>query len=210
MRIKSFLKNKFVWLLGIFIFLVGRISSGYFSEGVKIYTSSKVRNYAEGLIAQCVDEKLLHELQNANILVENYDSNGKVSYAYANSFKINEIRNSVILYTDEAINKINLHSDFDLIEVPFGYFFGIKYFLNNGVKIPISLEVIGNQDVEIKIDTLSRGINTTIIEIYLDISIDIQVVIPFQNNVTTTKTKIPIALEIMNNEIPYYLGDIIE
>lgn len=210
MRIKSFLKNKYFWILGLLIFLIGRISSGYFSEGVKIYTSSKVRNYAEGLIAQCVDEKLLKELQNANILVENYDSNGKVSYAYANSYKINEIRNSVILYTDEAINQINLHSDFDLIEVPFGYFFGIKYFLAGGVKVPISLEVIGNQDVEVKTETISRGINTTIIEIYLDVSIDIQVVIPFQNNVTTTKTKIPIALEIMNNEIPYYLGDISE
>lgn len=208
MRLKSFLKNKYIWFLGITIFIFGRISSGYFSDGVKIYTSSKVRNYAEGLIAQAVEEKLLNELKNANILVENYDSNGKVSYAYANAHKINEIRNNVILYTDEAINKINAHSDFDVIEVPFGYFFGIKYFLANTVKIPISLEVIGNQDVEVKIDTLSRGINTTIIEIYLDVSIDVQVVIPFQDNVTTTKTKIPLALEIMNNEIPYYLGDI--
>lgn len=210
MVLKSYLKSKVVWILALAVFLIFRLTSGYFSQAVDIYTSSKVRNYSEGLIAQCIEEELIKELENADIFIENFDSNGNVSYAYVNSLLINKIRNNVIIYTDEAINLINAHQDFDRIEIPLGYFFGIKYFLADGVKIPIELEVIGNQDVELRMDTISKGINTTIIEIYLDISIDIQVVIPFQSKITTTTTQIPLAMEIMNNEIPYYLGDIIE
>jgi len=186
------------------------MASGYFSEAVESYTASIVKNYSEGLIADSVDDEILEDLEGANFFIESYDSTGKVSYAYVDSLKLNQIRNDVILYMDQAINLINDHSDFDYIEIPIGYIFGIKYFFSHGLRIPISLEVIGNQDVELKIDTVTKGINTTVIEIYLNISVDIQVVIPFQSELTTTSTSIPLAIEIMNNEIPYYLGDIIE
>ena len=197
-----------MWIIAIVVCLLFRLTTGYFSQAVDIYTASKVRNYAEGLIAQCIEEELLKELEDTHLFVENIDSNGNISYAYIDSLKANRIRNKVVLYTDSAIGRINAHQDFDKIEIPLGYFFGIKYFLADGVKIPIELEVIGNQNIQLRTNTLSKGINTTIIEIYLDISIDIQVVIPFQSKITKTCTKIPLAMEIMNNEIPYYLGDI--
>lgn len=205
---KLYLRNKIVWILAISIFLLYRAASGYFSKSIEIYTTSKVKNYAEGLIASCISDELFDELDGAKFFNEKYDSNGNISYAYIDSLKINKIRNDIIIYTDEAINLINEHSDFDKIEIPLGYLFGLKYFLADGIRIPISLEVIGNQDVELKMNTITEGINTTIIEVYLDISIDVQVVIPFQNKSTTTNTKIPLAIEVMNNEIPYYLGDI--
>lgn len=210
MVLKSFLKNKYVWLLALLVALICRIANGYFSQAVDIYTASKVRNYAEGLIAECIEVELLKELDGADFFKESFDAKGNVSYAYIDSLKINKIRNSIILYTDEAINEINEHHDFDRIDIPLGYLFGIKYFLADGVRVPIELEVIGNQDVELKMETLSKGINTTIIEIYLDISIDIQVVIPFQSKITTTSTRVPLTIEIMNNEIPYYLGDLFD
>lgn len=208
MGLKSYLRNKYIWVIGLGVILIWRLSSGYFSQAVEIYTDSKVRNYAEGLIAESIEERLLNELNDGNLFIENYDSNGNVSYAYIDSYKINKIRNDVILYTDEAINEINDHQDFGYIEVPLGYFFGIKYFLADGVRVPIDLEVIGNQDVELDMQTLSKGINTTIVQINLNIDIHIQVVIPFQSKITTTSTIIPLAIQIMNNDIPYYLGDL--
>ncbi len=208
MGLKSYLRNKYIWVIGLGAILIWRLSSGYFSQAVEIYTDSKVRNYAEGLIAESIEERLLNELNDGNLFIENYDSNGNVSYAYIDSYKINKIRNDVILYTDEAINEINDHQDFGYIEVPLGYFFGIKYFLADGVRVPIDLEVIGNQDVELDMQTLSKGINTTIVQINLNIDIHIQVVIPFQSKITTTSTIIPLAIQIMNNDIPYYLGDL--
>ena len=193
MGLKSYLRNKYIWVIGLGAILIWRLSSGYFSQAVEIYTDSKVRNYAEGLIAESIEERLLNELNDGNLFIENYDSNGNVSYAYIDSYKINKIRNDVILYTDEAINEINDHQDFGYIEVPLGYFFGIKYFLADGVRVPIDLEVIGNQDVELDMQTLSKGINTTIVQINLNIDIHIQVVIPFQSKITTTSTIIPLA-----------------
>lgn len=207
MPLKSYLRNKLVWISAILIALIFKASSGYFSDSVKTFTEFKARNYAEGLIAYTLEDQLLDKISNSNFLIEKYNSDGYISYAYIDSYKINDIRNSAVLYMDKAIDKLNEHVDFEVIEIPFGYIFGTKYFLANGVRVPIYIEALANQDVEVKMDTISKGINTTIIEIYLDISIDIQVVIPFQSNVITTNTIIPLSMEIINNEIPYYLGD---
>ncbi len=207
MGLKSWLKNKYLWL-GVFsVFLISRVATGYFSKAVNIYTASLVRNYAEGLIAECMEEEVLKDLESADLFIEKYDANGKVSYATIDSSKINKIRNRVILYTDRAIATINEHEDLKKIKIPAGYLIGLKYFFVDGFEVPIQMQVIGNQDVELKTNTISKGINTTIIEIYLDISVNVQVVIPFQNQITVTSTQIPLAIEVMNNDIPYYLGD---
>ena len=39
--------------------------------------------------------------------------------------------------------------------------------------------------------------------------LEIQIVIPLQSEKLITENVIPLALEIMNNDIPYYLGDIL-
>lgn len=204
MHLKSYLKNKYIWILGLIALLLWRLASGYFSRAVEVFTESRVRNYAEELIATVVEDEILTQLDGIEIFKESYDSAGKVAYAYVDSLSINKIRNQVVQSTDLAISRINEHEDFGHIEIPLGYFFGIKYFLADGVRVPIRLEVIGNQDVEIKTDTISKGINTTIVEMYLEISVEVGVVIPFQSKITNTTTKIPLAMSIMNNEIPFF------
>ena len=56
----------------------------------------------------------------------------------------------------------------------------------------------------------SYGLNTTVLEINMAIALNIKSVIPFQTHTVQTKISIPIALEILNNDIPYYLGDIVK
>ena len=61
--------------------------------------------------------------------------------------------------------------------------------------------------IEKNVETL--GLNTTILEINLVVELSIRSVIPFQTDVINSKSSIPLALEILNNDIPYYLGDIL-
>ena len=209
MHLKSYLTNKYVWLFSFVLFFVLRFSSGYFSESVETYTNSQIRTYSTDLINQSIADELLSTIDFNDILIEKYDVSGKVSYAYLNSNKINRIKYDTSDYIQNVIERINSHDGLQNIEIPLGYFFGSRFFLADGLKVPINLDVIGNQEVKITADMLEHGINTTIIEIYLEITLFVQVVIPFQSQVVETTSKIPIAFEIMNNEVPYYLGDLL-
>lgn len=209
--LKNYLKkNSIMFLLALIIGLIGRMSVGYFSDAVKTYAESIIINYSRNIIDQGVTNGVIDDLNGESLLQEVYDSNGKVSYAYLDARKINMIRTNTSKYVTEAIDVINNQDTFKSIEIPLGYFFGRNYFLSNGVKVPIELEVIGNQSIEIKSSVESYGINTTILKVELHVSLDIQSVIPFQSAKIKTNTIIPLSLEIINNEIPYYLGDLLE
>ena len=210
MPLKFFLKNKYIWLAALIAAFLFRFSSGYFSESVRIYTDSKIKNYANEVINESIKKEMLTTTDFSDIIIEKYDTNGKVSYAYVNSNKINVIKYKTTEYVQTAIDQINDANNFDKIEIPLGYFFGSKYLLADGIKMPIKLKILGDEDIEIVSDVKTYGINTTIIQINLHIKINIQVVIPFQSQMVESESKIPICFEIINNEVPYYLGDILE
>ena len=201
-------KNSLTFLLALILGVLGKMSMGYFSDAVNTYTESLIINFSRDVIDQGVTNAVINDLKGESLLKESYDSYGKVSYAYLDAQKINMIRTNTSKYIMEVVDVINKQDNFKSIEIPLGYFFGRNYFLSNGIRIPVHLEVIGNQKIDIKSNIESYGLNTTLLQIDLYVCLEIQSVIPFQSNKIVTETLIPLSLEIMNNDIPYYLGDL--
>lgn len=208
-RLGNYLVNKYLWILLIIVFVVYQLGTHYLSSSVEAFTNSRISSYANELITKSIEEKVIAIISSEDYFVEHYDNSGKVSYAYLNTTKINEIRGNTSKYLVYSLREINEHKEFDTLNIPLGYFIGTTSFLANGVRVPLNIEVVGNQSVDIDANIVNKGINTTIIELYLIINVNIIVAIPFQSRVVNTKTKIPLSMQIMNNEVPYYLGDIL-
>lgn len=199
-----------MFVLALILGIFGRASMGYFSEAVNVYAEALIINYSREVIDQGVASSIIEDLNGESLLKQSYDSNGKVSYAYLDAQKVNKIRTNTSKYVAEAIQIINQQESFQSIEIPLGYFFGRNYFLANGVRVPIDLEVVGKYQAELQSNIENYGLNTTILEISLYVCLEIQSVIPFQEQKIITEMVIPLSLEIMNNDIPYYLGDILK
>ena len=153
--LKSYLKkNSILFILALIAGLFGRMSVGYFSDAVKTYAESIIINYSRNIIDQGVTNGVINDLNGESLVQEVYDSNGKVSYAYLDAKKINMIRTNTSKYITEAVEVINNQENFKSIDIPLGSFFGRNYFLSNGIKVPIELEVTGNQSIEIKSNCL--------------------------------------------------------
>ena len=209
-HLKNYLKkSKLTIVLAIVVGLAGKFSMGYFSTAINAYTEALIKSYSKEIIDKGVSTGIIDILDGKSLLNEVYDSSGKVSYAYLNVQTLNYLRNNIASYIVDCINEINEGDNFKSIELPLGYFFGRNYFLSNGIKVPIELEVIGYQDVFIEKNLKTIGLNTTVLEINLVVELNIRSVIPFQTEVINSKTSVPLALEILNNDIPYYLGDIL-
>ena len=202
-------KSRLTIALAIIIGFVGKFSMGYFSTAVNAYTEALIKSYSKEIIDKGVSTGIISLLDGKSILNEKYDESGKVSYAYLDVQILNYLRSNISEYIVNCINEINDGDEFKSIELPLGYFFGRNYFLSNGIKVPIKLEVIGYQDVFIEKKLETIGLNTTVLEINLVVELNIRSVIPFQTDIINSKTSIPLALEILNNDIPYYLGDIL-
>ena len=203
-------KSSLILILALVVGFLGKMTMGYFSEAVRTYTETLIINYSTEVIDRGVSAHVLQDLKGGSLIEEKYDYSGKVSYATLNAQKINLIKTNTSQYILDVIDTINTHTGFQTIYIPLGYFFGRNYFLANGIRVPVDLEVIGNQKVEIQSDVKSYGLNTTILEINLLVSLEIQTYIPFQSEKIVTESKIPLSVEIMNNDIPYYLGDLFD
>lgn len=209
MRHLAFLiKNKKFLILTIFLLIFARMSFGYFDEAVRIYTKEKALEYSEGIVAKAISNEILTVIGEEPLMVQKYNNDNLVAYSYLDTYRVNLIRAKATESLIESINQINLHEDFKYLEIPLGYFFSRNYFLANGVRVPINMEVIGSHDVGITSSVVEYGINNSVIEIALVINLSIQVFIPFQEESITSTSKIPLSVEIINNEVPYfYLGD---
>ncbi len=203
-------KGSILFLFIVLLVFAGRFSLSYFSEAMETYTKSIIIGYATQVIDEGISEGVVELLDGKSVLCEAYDSTGKVTYAYLDVKTINYIRNNISRYIASCIDVINQGEKLSTIDLPLGYFFGLNYFFSKGIRVPIDLEVVGNQDVIIEKNIESYGLNTTVLEINMAIALNIKSVIPFQTHTVQTKISIPIALEILNNDIPYYLGDIVK
>jgi len=75
-------------------------------------------------------------------------------------------------------------------------------FANTGPKIPVTLTPVGYVGTRIIDEFEEAGINQVRHKIYLEISSDIQVVIPFISDVTTVSVTVPLVDAIYPGEVP--------
>lgn len=187
----------------IFLTLFIKLSFGYFGEAVQLYIYQRSRSYAESIISQTITDDVLVNFSSKTFILKNYDSTGKLTMASVDAAQANLVRTKASNSLIQSIASINTQVDFQSISIPVGYFFSRNYFLANGIRVPIKLETIGSAKSDIKSKVTSYGINSSLIELFLEISIEMQVMIPFQQQKIEILYNVPLAMEIINSEIPY-------
>ena len=206
MRLKNYLKSKLLWFLLILIVVLIRVIVGYFSDATKKYIASTVKNTTEEIITDVINEGIIVECGKLELFDLHFDSNGKVTYASLDSYEVIKVKNSVSRSMEDIINKINTQQYFENIKIPFGYLLGFGF--TYGIMVPFQIKAISNYNSNIRTEVVAKGLNTTFTEIILDVEITFETLIPYRSIPISDKVSIPLALEVMNNEIPYYLGDI--
>ncbi len=91
-----------------------------------------------------------------------------------------------------------------IYEIPTGIIFNNALLANIGPKIPVRLHMLGDISSEIETNLKDYGINNAIIEVYVKVKVSIQVVLPFSSDKITSTERIPIALKLIQGEIPHY------
>ncbi|MCH5179679.1 MAG: sporulation protein YunB [Erysipelotrichales bacterium] len=94
-----------------------------------------------------------------------------------------------------------------IYEVPVGLITNNVILSNIGGKIPIKFESLGSVEGNIISKTSSFGLNNALINIYLNLSINTQVIVPDSSRIQNTQTEVPIFMYIINGKVPsYYYG----
>lgn len=181
------------------------------------FQASKIATY---VISKAVDEEVSQNLDLEDLFISTTDSTGNIKSIDFNPITINKISNmikaNIFEYLEDLengnIEKIKNTSLFSsrinegiVFEIPTGVVFDNIILTNLGPKIPVKLNLVGDILTNISTKVTEYGINNAVIEVMVNVEVYEQVILPFTTKRITITTDIPIALKLIQGEIPSYL-----
>ena len=125
------------------------------------------------------------------------DTSGNIKAISSNMANINllstKILDQVISSTDNGV----LH-----VTVPAGNLSGINLLLGKGPDIPVDIIMLTSSKVDFKNEIESTGINQTKYQLYLEITMDIDVLIPWGTESVQTVTEVLISDTVIVGDVP--------
>lgn len=180
------------------------------------YQASKIATY---VISKAVDEEVSKNLDIEDLFISTKDKEGNIKSIDFNPITINKISNmiksNIFEYLEDLENgnmeKIKNTMLFSsrikegiIFEIPSGVVFDNIVLANLGPKVPVKLNMVGDILTDIKTKVTDYGINNVVIEVVIKVEVYEQVILPFGSKKITINTEIPIALKLIQGEIPSY------
>ncbi len=186
------------------------------TKNVEKLTYSIFNNY--NLISQ-INENSLNNLlsvqKNKNDEIINVRYNIKQAYEITSQV-VNRIKtdfenlqkgNINTEYYDENLSKT---LDGFILNIPIGVASNAIYLNNLGPKIPVKIRFIGTMLTNLKTRVQNYGINNALIEVYIELSINNEIMTPVTYRNSELNYEILIGSQIINGTVPTYYGGLYE
>lgn len=185
---------------------------------------SETKKLATLVINDAVSKQLASNLTVDNLFNMTTDNNGNITSIDFNSVIVNKVLTTTtstailnIKYIEEGKvemlelpDSVIVSYDEDDLEkgivyyIPAGVIFGNTILANVGPKIPVKFSLIGSVTSSINTKITNYGINNALIEVYVDLSIDLEVILPLMSKNIVITTSIPVAIKLIQGNIPEY------
>lgn len=184
------------------------------------YAESQTRKIASLVISNAINKKIANEMDIENIIepVPNQEGMTKLNAEIVNrvkaetthliqkNLKVAESGNlsELELLTDVEFEKTDKGVDGIVYYVPLGQATNNALLGNLGPKIPVRFTAIGDVRSDVKTSIKDFGINNAYIQVYVALTVNVQIIIPFATNVTTISEEVPVGMFIMKGNVPQY------
>lgn len=125
------------------------------------------------------------------------DFDGRVSAISGNMTHINALSADILDYvigkTDNGALTVN---------IPMGNLSGLNLLLGKGPDVPIEIIVLTSSKVDLRNEIFSLGINQSKYQLYLDVCIDIDVLIPWGMESATVVTEVLVSDTVIVGQVP--------
>ena len=136
-----------------------------------------------------VVNRLLTDISNDILLNLQYIEDGKTEYL-----------DGLVGYDKNKLKKGIIY------EIPITTNYNNVFISNLSPKVPVRLHLIGNINSNINTKVTNYGINNALVEVYAYIEIDLQVILPFNSKTIKTSSNIPLAIKMINGNIPQFFS----
>ena len=163
---------------------------------------TRVKNATSDLINDAIDEQIATgDVHYDRIVYFEKDLNGSITALKTNMSEVNRLKTSIL----NIINDEILELDTADLGIPLGNLLLPEFMSGKGPTVPVNILSIRNSDASFSSNFTHAGINQTLHQINMQISIDVAVLVFGETNYFTISSQVVIAETIIVGQIPQML-----
>lgn len=195
--LRRFVRSVSLILLVSVIFIL--IFRWQFSDAIFNLAETQVKNMTSDLINDAIDYQIEQgNIQYDRIVYFEKDLNGRITALKTNISEVNRLKTDTLgIINDRILNR----DDSDL-GIPIGSLILPELLSGRGPQIPITITTIRNSDAAFSSRFTEAGINQTLHQLSMDVSIDITILILGQTESFTVSSQVVVAETIIVGQVP--------
>lgn len=188
--------------LGIGLFLSALLYGLFrytFRDAICGLAETQVRNSTSDLINDAIDRQIESEnIQYDRIVYFEKDLDGRITALKTNMSEVNRLKTDIL----NLINDEILALDTTDLGIPLGSLLLPEFMAGRGPSIPVQILSIRNSDASFTSNFYAAGINQTLQQLNMSVSVDVAVLVLGETNYFTVTSQVVVAETIIVGQVP--------
>lgn len=170
-----------------------------YHTAIRGLAETQVKNTTSDLINDAIDKQIeMGNIQYDRIVYFEKDLNGRITALKTNMSEVNRLKTDIL----NLINDEILALDTSDIGIPLGSLVLPEFLAGKGPAIPVQVLSIRNSEASFSSAFTEAGINQTLHQINMHVSVDVAVLVLGQTNYFTISSQVVIAETIIVGQVP--------
>jgi len=170
-----------------------------YHDAIRSLAETQVRNSTSDLINDAIDRQIeTGNIQYDRIVYFEKDLDGRITALKTNMSEVNRLKTDIL----NLINDEILALDTSDIGIPLGSLLLPELFSGQGPGIPVHILSIRNSDASFKSYFTEAGINQTLQQLTMDVSVDVSVLVLGKTESFTVSSQVVVAETIIVGQVP--------
>jgi sporulation protein YunB len=180
-----------------------RVIDNYFSPKTNEYIYNQTKVLVSNTFSSLLNESITPYLNDQELVKISYKDTSSVSGVILNTEVFNKILGKVYILLENTFQN-NMDNFFKNLEIPIGSLVSKTIFAGRGHLIDIPIIPLGAYSVDLKTDCEVLGINSHLLEVYIEIKVVVETIIPFNPLTNEITSKFLLASHVIQGEVPNY------
>ncbi len=185
-----------VFLAFLLLFLIFRVK---YRDGIRELAQTQVKNTTSDLTNDAIARQIAAgDIQYDRIVFFEKDLDGRITALKTNMSEVNRLKTDIL----NIINDEILALDTSDIGIPMGSLFLPEFFSGKGFMIPVHILSIRNSDANFVSHFSQAGINQSMHQLTMDVSVDVAVLVLGETSSFTINSEVVVAETVIVGEVP--------
>ena len=182
--------------LAILLLVLFRVK---FNDAIRSLAETQVKNTTSDLINDAIDSQIEKgNIQYDRMVYFEKDLDGRITALKTNMSEVNRLKTDILNLINDEILALST----DDLGIPLGSLFLPELFAGRGPSIPVQILSIRNSDASFSSDFTEAGINQTLQQMNMHVSVDVTVLVLGQSNSFTISSQVVVAETIIVGDVP--------